>query len=157
MNHLMASPPWFWPRSIGICTHQRPEFGLSSIITTRPRCWSHFFMSPDSKLSAKNTSGSFANGARDGRHLRIRRHLGDESFRVELPQFVLAHAAGQRRNVVHVGVVHHGGERFLAVVGGKLVPDVFLPEFVQGFLVLVHGHGLGLSWALVVRFVSISP
>src|SRR5882672_8539169 len=60
MNHLMASPPWFWPRSIGICTHQRPEFGLSSVITTRPRCWSHFFMSPDSKLSANNTSGSFA-------------------------------------------------------------------------------------------------
>src|SRR5436190_2127568 len=60
MNHLMASPPWFWPRSIGICTHQSPAFGFSSIITTRPRCWSHFFMSPDSKLSANNTSESFA-------------------------------------------------------------------------------------------------
>src|SRR4029434_3893468 len=66
MNHLMASPPWFWPRSIGICPHQRPEFGLSSIITTRPRCWSHCFMSPDSKLSANNTSGSFAMPASPG-------------------------------------------------------------------------------------------
>jgi|GEM_PF-3980300 len=37
MNHLIASPPWFLPRSIGICTHQLPEFGVSSIITTRPR------------------------------------------------------------------------------------------------------------------------
>src|SRR6185369_7608481 len=59
MNHLMASAPWFLPRSIGIWTHQRPEFGLSSVITAR-FCWSHFFMSPDSKLSEKRTSGSFA-------------------------------------------------------------------------------------------------
>src|SRR6266550_6402925 len=66
MNHLIASPPWFWPRSISICTHQRPEFGLSSVITTRPRCWSHFFMSPDSKLSANNTSGSAAMPASPG-------------------------------------------------------------------------------------------
>ena len=62
----MASPPWSLPRAIGICTHQRPEFGLSSVITTRPPCWSHFFMSPDSKLSAKNTSGSFAMPASPG-------------------------------------------------------------------------------------------
>src|ERR1041385_9237410 len=66
MNHLIASPPWFFPRSIGICTHHRPEFGLSSVITTRPRCWSHFFMSPDSKFSANNTSGSFAIPASPG-------------------------------------------------------------------------------------------
>src|SRR5213594_3146817 len=59
MNHLIASAPWFLPRSIGIWTHQPPEFGWS-FVGTACRCWSHFVMSPDSKLSVKNTSGSFA-------------------------------------------------------------------------------------------------
>src|SRR5688572_11534072 len=77
MNHLMASPPWFWPRSIGICTHQRPEFGLSPVITTRPRCWSHFFISPDSKLSANNTSGSFAMPASRGYFAARPEEMGD--------------------------------------------------------------------------------
>src|ERR1044072_7401740 len=65
MNHLMASAPVFLPRSIGICTHQAPEFGRSFVGTAR-RCSSHFVRLPDSKLSANNTSVSFAMPASPG-------------------------------------------------------------------------------------------
>jgi hypothetical protein len=53
---------------------------------------------------------------RDRNDLRVRRHLGNEAFGLELSQLLLAHAAGQHGDVVDVGVLDHGVEGVLGVV-----------------------------------------
>src|SRR3954447_5104917 len=61
-----------------------------------------------------------ADGPRQGDQLRVRGHLRDEAPGVELPQLVPAHAPGQHRHVVDVGVLGHGGEGGLGVPAGEL-------------------------------------
>src|SRR5205809_296073 len=55
-------------------------------------------------------------GPRDGGHLRVGRHLGNETFRVKFSQLILADAPGQYWDVVDISVLDHGGERLLVVV-----------------------------------------
>src|SRR4051812_16958262 len=60
MNHLLASPPWFLPRSIGAAAHLEPACGFSSVTVMEPLLSSHLPRSPDSKSSVKMTAGSLA-------------------------------------------------------------------------------------------------
>src|SRR5205809_4264063 len=75
-----------------------------------------------------------ADGPGDGGHLRIGRHLGNETLRVKLPQFILANATGQHWDVVDISVLDHGGERLLVVASVKLVAHMVLPEPLHSFL-----------------------
>lgn len=75
-----------------------------------------------------------ADGPRDGNHFRVRRHLGDEPLGIKLPQLLSAHTSGHHRNVVHVGIWHHGGEGVFDVMGGELVAHMLLPELAQKLL-----------------------
>src|SRR6266478_1862489 len=75
-----------------------------------------------------------ADSSRDGSHLRIGRHLGNETFRVKLAQRLLANTAGQHWDVVDVSVLDHGSERLLGVVGRELIPHMLLPKALQSFL-----------------------
>src|SRR6266513_880013 len=75
-----------------------------------------------------------ADSSRDGRHFRIGRHLGNETLRVKLAQLVPADTPGQHWDMVHVGVLNHGGDRVLGVMGYKLMSHMLLPELAKSFL-----------------------
>ena len=75
-----------------------------------------------------------ADSPRDGGHLRIGRHLGNETLGAKLAQFILANAAGQHRDMVDTSVLDHGGECVLGVMGYKLMSHMLLPELLQSFL-----------------------
>ncbi len=75
-----------------------------------------------------------ANRSRDRNHLRIWRHLWNETLRVKLPQLVATHAAGQHRNMVYISVLNHGRESIFSLVGRELMAHMFFPKFVQSFL-----------------------
>ena len=63
--------------------------------------------------------------------LRVRRHLGDEVLRIEFSQLFEAHAAGQHRDVVHVGVEHHGLKRCFRVPSREFLAEVLFPKIVE--------------------------
>src|SRR5438093_10695107 len=67
-------------------------------------------------------------------HFRIRRHLWNEPFRIELAQFVAARAAGEHWYVIYISILDHRGECVLGITSGELVPHMVLPQFAQSFL-----------------------
>ena len=67
-------------------------------------------------------------GSRDRSQCSVGWHGGDETLRIEIAQGCFTVAAGEYRDVVHVGVVDHGGEGGLGVASGELMVGVFLPE-----------------------------
>src|SRR5438034_6652838 len=75
-----------------------------------------------------------ADGPGDGSHLRIGRHLGNETLGVKLTEFILANTAGQHWDVVDISVLDHGGERLLVVASVELMTHMLLPQLLQGFL-----------------------
>src|SRR5207249_8592665 len=75
-----------------------------------------------------------ADGPGDGGHLRIGRHLGNETRGVKLTEFIPANTAGQHWNVVDISVLDHGGERLLVVASVELMTHMLLPELLQSFL-----------------------
>src|SRR5436189_5962153 len=75
-----------------------------------------------------------ADRSRDWRHFRIRRHLRNEPFRIELAQFVAAHAAGEHWYVIYISNLDHSCECVLGITSGELVPHMVLPQFAQSFL-----------------------
>src|SRR5215217_4873816 len=66
MNHFFASPPLFFPFSMGAAAHFDPALGFSSVIASEPVLSSHFDRFPDSKSSAKRTAGSLEMPASPG-------------------------------------------------------------------------------------------
>src|SRR5207249_9568440 len=75
-----------------------------------------------------------ADGPRDGGHLRIGRHLRNETLGVKLAELILAHTASQHWDVVDISVLDHGGKRLLMVPSVELMPHMLLPELLQSFL-----------------------
>src|SRR5438128_6605526 len=69
-----------------------------------------------------------ADGPRDGGHLRIGRHLRNETFRVKLVELILAHTASQHWDVVDISVLDHARKRLILLVSGAVVPHMLLPE-----------------------------
>src|SRR5438552_8546068 len=74
------------------------------------------------------------NRSRERNHLRVRRHLWNETLRVEFAKLFPSDTSCQHRNMVHIGVLDHSGESLLGIVSPKLVPHVFLPEITQDLL-----------------------
>src|SRR5207249_1347429 len=73
-------------------------------------------------------------GPRDGNQLRVRGHLRNETFGVELPQLLTPNAPRQHRDVVDIGVVHHRCESIFDTACDELVADMFLPDIMQALL-----------------------
>jgi hypothetical protein len=71
---------------------------------------------------------------RNRRHLCVRRHLGDKLLGIEFAQLIQPDAAGQDRDVINVGVGHHGCQRLLGVVRGKLAHHVPFPKIAKFLL-----------------------
>src|SRR6266404_4392051 len=69
-----------------------------------------------------------ADCSRDWRHFRVGRHLRNESFRLELAQFVAADAPGQHWNVIYISVLDHCGERVLRVARRELILHMPFPK-----------------------------
>src|SRR6266542_1461398 len=67
----------------------------------------------------------------DGGHLQVVGPGGDEVVPVKGPQRGLPPAAGVHRHVVDVGVLDHGGERRLDVLGRELPLEMLGPELLE--------------------------
>ena len=65
--------------------------------------------------------------ARHRRHRRVRRHLRNETLRIELAQLFMSDAASHHRNVIDVRINDHCLERVVSVARREFVFDVIVP------------------------------
>jgi len=75
-----------------------------------------------------------ADCSRDRRHFRIRRHLWNETFRVEFAQLIPTRTAGQYWYVINVRVFHHSGECVPSMTRRELVLHMLFPKPEQMLL-----------------------